>query len=484
MKELSTFVLENGALSVIISPVGAELQGVVCGGVERMWSGDPAVWGRRAPLLFPLIGRLRDGWYANGGRRVDAPMHGFCRDRLFAAEQESGARVRFETISDEQTRAVYPFDFRLTVDFSLEGSSIVKSHTVENLGDVPLPFELGGHEAYATRLLPGERMADCFVRFEDIDKLEMFGMDEAGILTLPKIEVPLDQDARAAGHRYRRAGERSRQRRDARQREGRLRGDGGVPRFPLSGHLDESRSRRCPLPVHRALVRAARRSVLPARAVREARRAHARSGRARHADVPDDVSLGGAMDEKRRCSWAGDVPVYVDYHDNEWGKPTHDDRMLFELLVLEGAQAGLSWLTILKKREAYREALDGFDPAKVALYDEAKVEELMTNEGIVRNRRKIDAAITNAKLFLDVTREFGSFDAFIWDYVDGEPIVNRWKTQADVPATTPLSDRISKDLKKRGFKFVGSTIVYAYLQSIGIVNDHVVDCFAYRELTS
>ena len=135
------------------------------------------------------------------------------------------------------------------------------------------------------------------------------------------------------------------------------------------------------------------------------------------------------MDEKRRCSWAGDVPVYVDYHDNEWGKPTH-------------------------------------------------------NEGIVRNRRKIDAAITNAKLFLDVTREFGSFDAFIWDYVDGEPIVNRWKTQADVPATTPLSDRISKDLKKRGFKFVGSTIVYAYLQSIGIVNDHVVDCFAYRELTS
>ena len=190
------------------------------------------------------------------------------------------------------------------------------------------------------------------------------------------------------------------------------------------------------------------------------------------------------MEEKCRCSWAGDVPVYVDYHDNEWGRPTHDDRMLFELLVLEGAQAGLSWLTILKKREAYREAFDGFDPAKVALYDEAKVEELMANEGIVRNRLKINAAITNAKLSLDVAREFGSFDAFIWGYVDGEPIVNRWKTQADVPATTPLSDRISEDLKKRGFKFVGSTIVYAYLQSIGIVNDHVVDCFAYRELTS
>ena len=192
MKELSTFVLENGALSVIISPVGAELQGVVCGGVERMWSGDPAVWGRRAPLLFPLIGRLRDGWYANGGRRVDAPMHGFCRDRLFSAEQVSDVRVRFETASDERIRAVYPFDFRLTVDFTLEGSSIVKSHTVENLGDVPLPFELGGHEAYETRLLPGERMADYYVRFEGADALGMFDMDEEGILALPKIEVPLE----------------------------------------------------------------------------------------------------------------------------------------------------------------------------------------------------------------------------------------------------------------------------------------------------
>ena len=192
MNELSTFVLENDALSVRVSPAGAELQSVVCGGVERMWSGDPAVWGRRAPLLFPLIGRLRDGWYANGGRRVDAPMHGFCRDRLFSAEQVSDVRVRFETASDERTRAVYPFDFRLTVDFTLEGSSIVKSHTVENQGDVPLPFELGGHEAYATRLLPGERMSDYFVRFEGVDVLEMFGMDEAGILTLPKVEVPLE----------------------------------------------------------------------------------------------------------------------------------------------------------------------------------------------------------------------------------------------------------------------------------------------------
>ena len=186
------------------------------------------------------------------------------------------------------------------------------------------------------------------------------------------------------------------------------------------------------------------------------------------------------MEEKCRCSWAGDVPVYVDYHDNEWGRPTHDDRMLFELLVLEGAQAGLSWLTILKKREAYREAFDGFDPAKVALYDEAKVEELMANEGIVRNRLKINAAITNAKLFLDVAREFGSFDAFIWSYVNHAPIMNHWKTMDEVPASTPLSDQISKDLKKLGFRFVGSTIIYAYMQAIGMVNDHVADCFLYQ----
>ena len=155
---------------------------------------------------------------------------------------------------------------------------------------------------------------------------------------------------------------------------------------------------------------------------------------------------------------------------------------MFELLVLEGAQAGLSWLTILKKREAYRAAFDNFDPATVARYDEAKIEELMANAAIVRNRRKIDAAITNAKLFLEVVEEYGSFDAFIWGYVNGTPIVNEWRTQEDIPATTPLSDKISKDLKKRGFKFVGSTIMYAYMQSIGMVNDHVVDCFVYREL--
>ncbi|MFR8009746.1 MAG: aldose 1-epimerase family protein, partial [Gordonibacter urolithinfaciens] len=178
--EATAMVLENDALAVRISSKGAELQSVVCEGIERMWSGDPAVWGRRAPLLFPLIGRLRDGWYANGGERVDAPMHGFCRDRAFAAEQVSGTHARFETTSDEGTRAVFPFDFLLRVDFSLEGATIVKTHTVENAGEVPMPFELGGHEAYETRLLPGERMADYYVRFEGADALGMFDMDEEG----------------------------------------------------------------------------------------------------------------------------------------------------------------------------------------------------------------------------------------------------------------------------------------------------------------
>ena len=190
--EATAMVLENDALAVRISSKGAELQSVVCEGIERMWSGDPAVWGRRAPLLFPLIGRLRDGWYANGGERVDAPMHGFCRDRAFAAEQVSGTHARFETTSDEGTRAVFPFDFLLRVDFSLEGATIVNTHTVENAGEVPMPFELGGHEAYETRLLPGERMADYYVRFEGADALGMFDMDEEGILALPKIEVPLE----------------------------------------------------------------------------------------------------------------------------------------------------------------------------------------------------------------------------------------------------------------------------------------------------
>lgn len=192
MRNAGMFTLGNDVLAVRVSNVGAELHSVVRDGVERMWCGDPAVWGRRAPLLFPLIGRLRDGWYALDGRRIDAPTHGFCRDRAFDVEQVSDTEVRFATASDEQTRAVYPFDFRLTVRFALEGPTLVKTHEVENLGSAPMPFELGGHEAYATRLLPNEHMADCFVRFEGLDAIEMFGMDEAGILTLPKTAVPLE----------------------------------------------------------------------------------------------------------------------------------------------------------------------------------------------------------------------------------------------------------------------------------------------------
>jgi len=182
-----------------------------------------------------------------------------------------------------------------------------------------------------------------------------------------------------------------------------------------------------------------------------------------------------------RCSWAGETPIYQDYHDNEWGRPVHDDIKLFEMLTLEGAQAGLSWITVLKKREAYRVAFDGFDPRQVACYDESKIEELMANEGIIRNRLKINAAITNAKLFLEIQEQFGSFDKFIWAYVDGKPIVGHREGLDDIPATTPLSDEISKDLKKRGFKFVGSTIIYAFMQATGIVNDHMVSCFVYQE---
>lgn len=190
------------------------------------------------------------------------------------------------------------------------------------------------------------------------------------------------------------------------------------------------------------------------------------------------------MEKKNRCSWPGTDPLYIDYHDNEWGRPLHDDTKLFELLILEGAQAGLSWITVLKKREAYRKAFDGFDPHLVAQYDEAKVEELMANEGIIRNRLKINSAITNAQCFLKVVDEYGSFDNYIWSYVGGVPLVNRCAKTEDIPATTPLSDQISKDLKKRGFKFVGSTIVYAYMQSIGMVNDHLVTCFAYGDCSA
>ncbi len=183
-----------------------------------------------------------------------------------------------------------------------------------------------------------------------------------------------------------------------------------------------------------------------------------------------------------RCPWPGIDDMYIKYHDEEWGVPVHDDRKHFEFLVLEGAQAGLSWATILKRRENYRKAYDNFDPAKVAKYDESKVTELLSNAGIIRNRKKIESSINNAKLFLEVQKEFGSFDNYIWSFVDFKPVINSWKTLSELPAKTELSDRISKDLKKRGFSFVGSTIIYAHIQAIGLVNDHVVTCFRHQEL--
>jgi len=181
-----------------------------------------------------------------------------------------------------------------------------------------------------------------------------------------------------------------------------------------------------------------------------------------------------------RCAWAGDDPLYVEYHDQEWGVPVHDDRKLFEMLTLEGAQAGLSWITILKKRENYRRAFDGFVPERVASYGEDDVRRLLENPGIVRNRLKVRSAITNARAFLAVQEEQGSFDRFLWSFVDGEPVANAWKSVAEVPARTPTSDALSKELERRGFKFVGSTICYAYMQAVGLVDDHTVDCFLYR----
>ena len=183
-----------------------------------------------------------------------------------------------------------------------------------------------------------------------------------------------------------------------------------------------------------------------------------------------------------RCAWAGNDPLYIAYHDEEWGVPVHDDRLLFEFLILEGAQAGLSWSTILKKRENYRAAFDNFDPAVVAGYDEAKIAELLDNAGIVRNRRKINAAITNAQRFLEVQAEFGSFDAYIWQFVGGRVKQNAWASLDEIPAETPESRAMSKDLKKRGFRFVGPTICYAFMQAVGMVNDHVTSCFRYQAL--
>ena len=184
----------------------------------------------------------------------------------------------------------------------------------------------------------------------------------------------------------------------------------------------------------------------------------------------------------QKCAWALASELEERYHDFEWGVPVHDDRLLFEFLILEGAQAGLSWSTILRKREGYRAAFDNFDVARVASYSDEKINILLLNSGIVRNRLKVQSAVSNAQAFLRIQQDFGSFDSFIWGFVGGRPVRNAWKTAADIPVTTHVSDLMSKDLKKRGFKFVGSTICYAYMQAIGMVNDHLVDCFRHAKV--
>jgi len=184
----------------------------------------------------------------------------------------------------------------------------------------------------------------------------------------------------------------------------------------------------------------------------------------------------------QRCPWAGTDPLYIRYHDMEWGVPVHDDGKLFEFLILEGAQAGLSWLTILKKRPEYRRAFDNFDPSKVARYSTKKTNILLSNPGIVRNRLKVNAAVTNARAYLQVQDEFGSFDHFIWQFVDGQPITNQWLRLEDIPAETETSNAMSRELKRRGFKFVGPTICYAFMQAVGMVNDHLTTCYRYREI--
>jgi DNA-3-methyladenine glycosylase I len=186
-----------------------------------------------------------------------------------------------------------------------------------------------------------------------------------------------------------------------------------------------------------------------------------------------------------RCGWVrADSPAYVAYHDHEWGVPVHDDRLLFELLILEGAQAGLSWETILRKRDRYREVYDGFDPARVALFDERRIAQLLADPGIVRNRLKVHASVGNARAFLDVQQEHGGFDAYIWSFVDGRPVQNSWRSLGELPARTPVSDAMSRDLQRRGFKFVGSTICYAFMQAAGLVNDHETGCFRHAEVAA
>jgi DNA-3-methyladenine glycosylase I len=187
--------------------------------------------------------------------------------------------------------------------------------------------------------------------------------------------------------------------------------------------------------------------------------------------------------ETIRCGWAGTDPLYVKYHDTEWGVPVYDDKLLFEFLILEGAQAGLSWITVLKKRENYRKAFVGFDVKKIARFTDKKIEKLLLDPGIIRNRLKVKAAVTNARLFLEIQREFGSFSEYSWAFVGGSPLVNRPKSMGDIPATSPEATAFSKDLKRRGFKFVGPTIMYAHMQAVGMVNDHTRECFRYRELT-
>ena len=189
-----------------------------------------------------------------------------------------------------------------------------------------------------------------------------------------------------------------------------------------------------------------------------------------------------AMGKINRCSWCGEDPLYVDYHDKEWGVPVYDDPTLFEFLTLETFQAGLSWITVLRKRENFRRAFDKFDYTKIAGYKEDKIQELLTDPGIIRNKLKVRATVSNAQAFMEVQKEFGSFSKYIWGFTDGKPITNTFEKMADIPANTPLSDAISKDLKKRGFKFVGTTVVYAHMQATGMVNDHVKDCFRYNQV--
>lgn len=191
---------------------------------------------------------------------------------------------------------------------------------------------------------------------------------------------------------------------------------------------------------------------------------------------------GGSTENKVRCAWVSEDPLYVDYHDHEWGMPIFDDQKLFEFLILEGAQAGLSWITVLKKRENYRACFDEFSPQKIACYDQHRIDSILENPGIIRNRLKVQSTITNAKAYFEVINEWNTFSDYIWHFVDGKPIQNHWPDISHIPASTSVSDAMSKDLKKRGFKFVGSTICYAFMQAVGMVNDHTTNCFRYHEI--